>query len=180
MSKHQKKTGLPKFVQLFHWEMDNPAYRDLSALARGIYLEIKRRYNGSNNGFIVYSVRQAADEFGVSKSTTARAFTELQTHGFIFAEQRGAFHWKIDVSGLRHRPASEWRLTAYHNDRVHGIESRYPTKDFMRWEKIQNTVPPQVRMVPLAKPYDPTTGTMKNKNSQNGPTTGTMKAVSNG
>jgi len=179
MSRHQKKTG-PRFVQLFHWEMDNAAYRDLSALARGIYLEVKRRYNGSNNGFIVYSVRQAADEFSVSKSTTARAFTELQTHGFIVAEQRGAFHWKIDVTGLRHRPASEWRLTAYHNDRVVGVASKYPTKEFMRWPEIQNTVPPQVRMVLVAKPYGPTTGTMKNKNTPNGPTTGTMKAVSNG
>ena len=34
MSKHQKKTG-PRFVQLFHWEMDNAAYRDLSALGAG-------------------------------------------------------------------------------------------------------------------------------------------------
>ena len=86
MSKHQKKTG-PRFVQLFHWEMDNPAYRALSGNARTIYTEIKRRYNGSNNGFIVYSVRQGADELRIGKTTAAKAFTQLQIHGFIVAEQ---------------------------------------------------------------------------------------------
>jgi hypothetical protein len=110
MGKH-KKNG-PRFVQLFHWEMDSAAYRDLSGNARSIYIEIKRRYNGSNNGFIVYSVRQAADALKIGKTTAAKAFRELISHGFIVAEQRGAFHWKIDVSGERHRPASEWRLTA--------------------------------------------------------------------
>ena len=129
MSRHQKKTG-PRFVQLFHWEMDNAAYKDLSGNARAIYLEIKRRYNGSNNGFIVYSVRQGADDLKIGKSTAARAFIELQTHGFIAAEQRGAFHWKIDVTGERHRPASEWRLTAYPNDRVRGIREQIPDKGF--------------------------------------------------
>jgi DNA-binding transcriptional MocR family regulator len=158
--------------------MDNAAYTHLSANARAIYTEIKRRYNGSNNGFIVYSVRQAADELNIGRSTSARAFRELEAHGFIVAEQRGAFHWKIDVTGERHRPASEWRLTVYHSDRVSGVESRYPTKDFMRWEKIQNTVPLQSRMGPVVKPYGTRGGTMKNKNSPNGTCSGTMKAVS--
>src|SRR5689334_6113791 len=124
MSRHRSKG--PRFVQLFHWEMDSDAYKHLTGNARAIYLEIKRRYNGSNNGFIVYSVRQAADDLKIGKSSAARHITELQTHGFIVAEQRGAFHWKIDLSGERHRPATEWRLTAYHSDRAIGVESRYP------------------------------------------------------
>jgi hypothetical protein len=173
-----KTKGLPRYVQIFHWEMDSAAFRDLSACARALYIEIRRRYNGTNNGFIVYSCRQGADELKISKSTAAKALNELQTHGFIVAEQRGAFRWKIDVTGERHRPASEWRLTTYHSDRVHGIESRYPTKEFMRWEKIQNTVRPQVRMVPLREPYGTPTGTMKNKNRPDGPSTRTIKAVS--
>jgi hypothetical protein len=178
MSRH-KKTG-PRFVQLFHWEMDSPAYRDLGANARAIYIEIKRRYNGSNNGFIVYSVRQAADELKISKSTAARAFKELQLHGFIVAEQRGAFHWKIDVTGLRHRPASEWRLTVYHSDRATGIESRYPTKEFMRWPEIHFTVPPRVRLVPVAKPYGPSSETIENKNGPDGTCGETIRGLKAG
>jgi hypothetical protein len=166
-----------RFVQLFHWEMDNPAYRDLSANARAIYTEIKRRYNGTNNGFIVYSVRQAADELKIGKTTASKGFIALQSHGFIVAEQRGAFHWKIDVSGERHRPASEWRLTAYHSDRAIGIESKYPTKEFMRWPEIQNTVRPQVRLVSNTGPYGSSTSTTKNKNSPHGTSMRTIKDV---
>jgi DNA-binding transcriptional MocR family regulator len=150
MSKHRGKQ--PRFVQLFHWEMDNAAFKDLNGNARAIYTEIKRRYNGTNNGFIVYSVRQGADELKIGKTTAAKAFIQLQTHGFIVAEQRGAFHWKIDVTGERHRPASEWRLTAYPSDRATDYASKLASKEFMRWPEIQNTVPPQVRLVPNTGP----------------------------
>jgi DNA-binding transcriptional MocR family regulator len=160
--------------------MNSAAWKDLNATARAIYTEIAKRYNGSNNGFIVYSVRQAANELKIGKTTAARGFIDLESHGFIVAEQRGAFHWKIDVTGERHRPASEWRLTEHHSDRVIGIESRYPTKEFMRWPEIQNTVPSQVRMVPAAKPYGPVLGTIEDKNSPDGACCGTIKAVSGG
>jgi hypothetical protein len=123
-------------------------------------------------------VRQAADALRIGKTTAAKGFTDLQNHGFIVAEQRGAFHWKIDVTGERHRPASEWRLTACHNDRTTGIESRYPTKEFMRWPEIQNTVRPQVRMVPNRRPHGLRSGTMENENGPDGTRTRTTKAVS--
>jgi DNA-binding transcriptional MocR family regulator len=119
---------------------------------------VAHAYNGANNGLIVYSVRQAADELKIGKTTAAKAFRDLQNHGFIVAEQRGAFHWKIDVTGQRHRPASEWRITERHSDRTVGIESRYPTKEFIRWPEIQNTVRPQVRMVPVRGPERPFRG----------------------
>jgi hypothetical protein len=86
-----KTKGLPRYVQIFHWEMDSAAFRDLSACARALYIEIRRRYNGTNNGFIVYSCRQGADELKISKSTAAKALNELQTHGFIVAERAAPF-----------------------------------------------------------------------------------------
>jgi DNA-binding transcriptional regulator YhcF (GntR family) len=89
--------------------MDCAAYKDLNANARAIYEQIKRRYNGSNNGFIVYSVRQAADELKISKATAARAFNQLEDHWFIVAEQRGHFSWKINPNGSKIRPANHLR-----------------------------------------------------------------------
>ena len=44
-------------------------------LARSIW-KLQRRYNGFNNGFIVYSVRQGADDLKIGKSTAARAFID--------------------------------------------------------------------------------------------------------
>jgi DNA-binding transcriptional MocR family regulator len=174
--KHRKK-GEARHVRLYHYMTESPAWKNLGAVARAIYCEISKRYNGTNNGFIVYSIRQAADELKIGTSTAKRAFDELIGHGFIVAEQRGHFHWKIDVTGLRHRPASEWRLTEHHNDRVHGDEGRYPTKEFMRWEKIQNTVPPQIRMVSNTAPHVAATDTIVNKRGRNGTRSGNIKAV---
>jgi hypothetical protein len=123
----------PRYVQLFHWTMQSAAWRDLTPNARCILIEIIYRYNGANNGFIVYSIREAMRDLNVGHGTAARGFKELVEHGFIVPEQRGAFHWKIDLTGRRHRPASEWRLTHYDNDRAKTGESRYPTKEFMSW-----------------------------------------------
>jgi len=141
MSRKHRSTQT-RFVKLEHWLMNTAAWKDLNATARQVYVEIARRYNGVNNGFIVYSVRQAADELKIGKTKAAKGFKDLQSHGFIVAEQHGAFHWKIDVTGKRHRPASEWRLTEFHSDRTTGIESRYPSKEFTRWPEIRDTVRP--------------------------------------
>jgi hypothetical protein len=93
-----------RYVQLFHWMLNSDAWKDSSAAARSIYLEIAKRYNGTNNGFIV-------------------------------PEQRGAFHWKVDNTGFRRRPATEWRLTCYDSDRATGYAEKLATKEFMRWQK---------------------------------------------
>jgi hypothetical protein len=134
--KHRKESGPMRYVMLFHWMLNSNAWKDLSANARVIYLEISKRYNGSNNGFIVYSVREAARDLRRGHATAKRAFDELINHGFIVAEQRGQFHWKIDLTGMRHRPASEWRLTCYDSDRATGHAEKLATKEFMRWQKI--------------------------------------------
>ena len=180
MNRHRKdlnKHRPQRFVQLFHWEMDCAAYKDLSANARAIYEQIKRRYNGSNNGFITYSVRQAADELKIGKSSATRAFDELQDHWFIVAEQRGHFSWKLNPNGSRIRPASEWRLTIYENHRTNDVTQKAASKDFMRWQKIQNAVPPQVRMVPNTGPNGTRSGTMTIKNDADGTCSGTIKGV---
>ena len=46
----------PNFVQLFRYMLDCPAYVSLSLAARAALVEVKRGYNGSNNGRVVLSV----------------------------------------------------------------------------------------------------------------------------
>ena len=91
--KHQRKTGQPRFVQLFHWMLNSPAWKDLDANARAIYVELTRRYNGSNNGRIAYSVRQAAADLKISKDTAARAFRSLKRSRF----HRVRTAWRFSV-----------------------------------------------------------------------------------
>jgi len=177
MTKRKAQSKHMRHVRLYHWLMATPAWKDLNATARAIYIEIAQRYNGTNNGFIVYGLREASRDLKIGTSTAKRTFDDLQAHGFIVAEQRGHFRWKIDITGERHRPATEWRLTEYHNDKTVAIESKYPTKEFTRWTKIQNTVPLQVRVVPITATHVAATDTMKGKNSQNRTCSGIIKGV---
>jgi hypothetical protein len=175
--KHRKESGPMRYVMLFHWMLNSEAWKDLSANARVIYLEISKRYNGSNNGFIVYSVREAARDLKAGTSTAKRGFDELISHGFVIAEQRGDFHWKIDLTGSRHRPASEWRLTCYDSDRATEYAEKLATKEFMRWQKIHSTVPPQIRDVPIAATYGAATDTIENKKAPHRTYSGNIKGV---
>jgi hypothetical protein len=52
-----------------------------------------KRYagDGSNNGRIPYSVRDAAAEFRVGKTTAGRALNSLEAHGFVVPITKGAF-----------------------------------------------------------------------------------------
>lgn len=119
-----------------HWVMNTPAWKDLSANARAIYLEIMKRYNGSNNGRIGYSVRQGAQELNVSKGTASKAFKELASHGFIVAEQKGSFTYKMDANGNRKRLASEWRLTVYGSNVATDMNSQlHGSMEFTRWQE---------------------------------------------
>ena len=184
MNKHRKDLNgknLPRYVRLFHWMMDSEAWKDLSGNARAIYLEISKRYNGTNNGQIVYSLREATRELKIGTSTAKRAFDELQDHGFVVAEQRGHFHWKINPGGSKIRPASEWRLTVYGSNIAPDFDSQqHGTKEFMRWSKIQNAVPPQIRIVPNTAPHRTHSGNMTIKNSPERTYSGNIKGVLRG
>ncbi len=135
--------------------MKTIAWQSLSCVARALYVEIASRYGGpgSNNGKLHYSIRAAAKALGVSKTTAAKAFADLQDRGFIEAMMVGGFN-------VKNRRATEWRLTAHASD----ISTQIATKDFERWhppgEKIQNTVPPTGRTVPLDGQHGPSKRTM--------------------
>ena len=65
------------------------AYKDLSANARSIYEQIKRRYNGSNNGLhCLLGARAAASEIESRHIHGKESFDEnSKVTGFIVAEQ---------------------------------------------------------------------------------------------
>ena len=155
---------------LFHWMLKSDAWKDLSAVAKAIYIELELRYNGSNNGMIHYSAREAARDVKISKVTAARALRELQVHGFIVVEKMGAFHLKICH-------ASEYRLTA-RDSNIEGLsyQEKLPTKEFMKWPKIQNTVPPVRPTGLVVRPFGPCSDTVSSKNTPDGPRSDTVKA----
>jgi DNA-binding transcriptional regulator YhcF (GntR family) len=99
-----------RYVKLRFWLLNSPAWQSLPPAARALYIDIVKRYNGSNNGRIVMGVRDAAKLIGVSKDTALLAFRFLEDRGFIICTKRGAFSHKTCMD------ASEWRLTEYDSD----------------------------------------------------------------
>ena len=57
------------YLTLRYWFLNSPAWSSLRVGPRALYLEMAKRYNGSNNGRISYSVREGAAALHVSKGS---------------------------------------------------------------------------------------------------------------
>jgi hypothetical protein len=117
--------------------MYSPAFENLSAQQRAVWLYVASRYNGFNNGSIAVSVREVAKHCRLNKDTAGRCLLALQRCGFIEAVVEGGFSYK-----LRH--ATEYRLTHLQCNRTKAL----PTKEFMRWPSpvadLSKSRPPKV------------------------------------
>lgn len=108
-----------RFVALPHYMLRAVAWKTLSPNAKALLLDVWARHNGSNNGEISYAVREA-EEIGLSKDQTARAFRELTERGFLKLR-------KLSTFNLKTKEARCWELTAER------YQETPPSKDFMRW-----------------------------------------------
>ena len=79
----RKKKGAGRFVQLSEKLQKTEAWALLKPGPRALYVEIKRRFNGYNNGRIVLSHREAAVALNVHRNTVGPWFQVLIDKGFI-------------------------------------------------------------------------------------------------
>lgn len=97
-----------RHIQLTHQLLESPAYRSLSPNARALLIELVMLYNGSNNGSLYLSVRDAAARLGLGSLKSAQeALDELQ--GLEFIEMVQDAHFKVKAA--EHSRARTWRLT---------------------------------------------------------------------
>lgn len=115
-----RSIGETRHVRLHHWLLKTQAWRALSTQSVAVYILLAQRYNGSNNGEISLSVREAARLVRIAKDTATKTFHELEDKGFIRRNICGSFNWK-----LKH--ATTWILTE------HPFNDQPATKDFARW-----------------------------------------------
>ena len=66
------------------------------------YIELRRRFNGKNNGDLHLSLKEAVRVLHMGRHTVLRAQDELVTKGFIRLKAKGGFHQRI---------ATAWALT---------------------------------------------------------------------
>lgn len=132
-----RNDGDGRHVRLYFWMLTSEAWRALNPLARALYVEMATLFNGSNNGDLFLSVRDAAERLGIGKSSASRAFHNLVELGFIRPNLSSGFDWKA-------RQATCWVLAE------HAFAGQPATKEFMRQRQPEkkSTVPPQVQTVP--------------------------------
>mgnify|MGYP001225122558 CR=1 FL=1 len=117
------KKGTLKFVMLYNWMIDSEAWLDLKPQPRALYVQIKRRFNGDNNGEIFLSHRDAAKFLNMHRNSIGTYFDVLIEHGFL--KQTSRPH--LGPSGVGQ--SSKWALTEL------PVNKRPATKEFMRWRK---------------------------------------------
>src|SRR5688500_10050759 len=79
-----------RFIMLRHYMLRCAAFEAASPAAVKVFIDLLRRYNGSNNGEIVYSSR-CGERIGIGKNATARALRQLQELGFLKRHFVGSF-----------------------------------------------------------------------------------------
>ncbi len=117
-----KKRG--KVVALGDGMLTSEAWRSLSGSAMRYYVELRRQFNGTNNGAIHLSLEQAHKRLGMAKDTALRAQKELADKGFIRMTAKGGFHQRL---------AKTWALT----DEPAPLTP--PTFDYKNWRSKNKT-----------------------------------------
>ncbi|MDE4174913.1 hypothetical protein PXK01_12170 [Phaeobacter sp. PT47_59] len=121
------KRGAGRHVQLHEWLQASPAWGSLKPGPRALYIELKRRFNGSNNGAIILSYRDAAKALSAHRNTVGGWFDALEERGFIHATRGHC----LGPSGIGE--AAHWAL-----DELPTQDGKPARKAFMRWHETEN------------------------------------------
>ncbi len=128
-----RSTSDGHFYQMHEWFMKTAAWQQANVYERSLYHELKRRYNGKNNGDIGLSHREAEELLNCSNTPVENAFRGLCAKGFIVPVQKGSFDWKTAKRGKAAGRATRWRLTELPQDIPEKVLSG-GTKEFMKWQ----------------------------------------------
>lgn len=107
-----------QYIAISYTKAHSAVWRSLGGPAVKVWVELRSRYNGTNNGDLSLSLDEAARLLHMSKSTAMRAFADLEDKGFLKMMQRGFWYG---------RKATTWAVT----DRpLHG---HLATHDYKHW-----------------------------------------------
>lgn len=121
----QRKKGRSagRFVMLPEWLQRSEAWATMKPGPRALYIELKRRFTGSNNGQIFLSHRDGAKALNVTKDTISGYFRDLIERGFVTLTQGG----HLGPSGIGQ--AAKWAL------QEETLDGKPAIKGFMAWCK---------------------------------------------
>ena len=157
-----------QYVNLPYSLLNSEAWRTLSGPAIKVFLELRTRFHGGNNGKLHMSLEEAAGLLQLGKATVQRAFEDLQERGLVLRTKRGHWHG---------RRASEWAV----GDK--GIDGDLPSYAWKRWRPPG---PPRSSVLKwnrktergsLADPWSSTTGPLQNRDHIDGSATEPVKGL---
>lgn len=131
------KKGAGRHVQLPEYLQACESWASLKPGPRALYIELKRRFNGNNNGRIVLGYRDAAEAINVSRNTVGPYFSELEERGLI-TMTRAPF---LGPSGVGQ--ASLWAL-----QEIPTADGKPATRGFQNWSKKKKPHPKTVHARP--------------------------------
>lgn len=91
-----------RFVPVPYRMLDSEAWTSLQANSIKVWMELRRGFNGRNNGEILLPYAKAQKKLKMGSATISRALKELEEKGFVEIVKPG--HWYG-------RKATEWRVT---------------------------------------------------------------------
>jgi len=118
MNKGKRRDKQEQYLTLSYPMLRSDAWRSLSGAAVKVWLELRTRYHGGNNGKLALSLDQGAKLLGLGKATVKRALEELEKKGFVVRTKRGQWYG---------RQASLYRTT----DK--GADGALPTYAWKHW-----------------------------------------------
>ena len=124
-----------QYAPLSYPFLKSPAWRSLSGPASKVWLEVRSRYNGGNNGKLSLSLDEGARLLHLGKATVQRALRELQEKGFLVMTERGQWYgrkatlWRVtDKSCAEHFATNDWKRWQVPKKQSLGSEPAHETK----------------------------------------------------
>lgn len=127
-----------QYVNLPYMLLRSSAWLSLSGSAVRVWLLLRTRFNGFNNGRLILSLEEGARILHLGKATVLSALAELEEKGFAVCVKRGQWYGRL---------ASEWAVT----DK--GVDGALATNAWRHWNpnaeanENQNAVPNPIRRV---------------------------------
>lgn len=83
-----RKASHTNFIGIDRRAADSPAFIELSVFARALYLDLRRQFNGYNNGDIC-AADTILESYGWSHSTIAKHLKQIVDHGLMVKTRQG-------------------------------------------------------------------------------------------
>lgn len=161
-----RSKGDGQYAQLSYDMLHSLAWRSLSGAAVKVWLELRTRFHGTNNGALIFSLDEASRLLSLGKTTVQRALAELQDKGFVICTRKGQWYGRL---------ASTWATTEK------SINGALATNAWKTWRPNPATVGSRVHkkteIGPVADPSAHTTVPSQDRELLHGSVSGPVRAL---